>query len=324
MPTPDEWAAQGAVSTDTATAEQPVVETPTEAPAVDPAASPETQAEQIEALEAWLDEKGESKLSIPLTASIPWKQYGKEGRTSLKEIRDAHMFHRDYSRVMAESKARRAEFERERRAHELDKAALAEQRKVLEADLERYKAALADPDALQKLTADQDRLRNDPEYRKLHDDAIAHRMSEAGKLKDEELTRYDETTQIADDADAYMAETAKKYPGVDAERIRQTLADALRTGRMKISGAPGQFNARTIDGLFQAEAQRLQEVAAPYQQQLADLRKELDALKAAQQNGNVVSGLRGTTRTAPSGKKPLSSVDEPETLSERTSRWVRG
>ena len=337
MPTSAEWVAAGTPAPDAAsapdtTAEPTTTTAPaTETPAAQPGITPATEAE-IEALEAWLDEKGEKKLSIPLTARIPWEQRGKKGYSTLKEIQQAHLFHRDYTPKMQRLAEDRKALERSRKEIELDRAAIAAERQVIQDELTRYKAALGDPAAMERLAADQDRLQNDPEYRKLVEDAIAKRVGDATQARSSELEAYDYSTEVADGAAEYISTTAAQYPGVNPDEVRQYFADALSSGRLTIGPAPDQFNARTVDRYFQQAAKRLEEAAAPFRKEAEELRQRLAKLEAEQKNGAVVAGLRATSSAAngaPPTSRPQTGSDLPppkpgETREQRSRAWARG
>lgn len=293
---------------------------------------------EIEALDALLDAEGKQKLSIPLTARIPWKQNGQEGFSTLKEIQEAHLFHRDYTQRSQSLAQARKEFERQQRDAELRVAELDAREKIIQEQLERYKTAMADPEAAAKMAADQDRMRSDPEFKRLYDDAMAKRMADARTERETGLAQFEESQTIADDAADYITRSAAQYPGVDPNEVRQYFADALQSGRMDIGPGPDQFNARTVDRVFGEHASRLKSLedrfTAPLRTKLDEVTKRLEAMEAAKRNGDVVAGLRATG-TPTNGAPPLptsaappagSRLPEPapgETITDRTRLWAR-
>lgn len=344
MPTPQEWVAA-------ATAEPTPQVEPTSAPPVaesggyretpeQPAASgavagaaAEPTAQQVAELEAWLDANGTQKLKLPLTALIPRKVNGVEDRIPLEQALKEHQFeaawtqnNQRFAKQRETFEAARREVEKSQREIELDRAAIKAEREALQAELDTFKASLGDPEAIARLVADQERLRTDPHYRKLHDDAIAHRIGAATRTRDAELASFEESQVIANEAADYITQSAAQYPGVDPDVIRQQFAEGLQTGRLPL-------HARTVDQLYQQEAARLKaiedRVANPYREQLEAMKARLDALEAERKNGKVVAGLRSIT---PSGGPPAPSApgvktklgDLPgEDLATRSQRWAQ-
>lgn len=337
MPTAAEWVAKGSepapapdpTPTPPVTPDPAPVETP--APATPPAEAP-TPAE-IEALEAFLDPEGKQKLSVPMTARWPVKIDGKEAFATTAEM------HRAFQTGKAQA-ARWEEIAEQRRQHERDVHTLAVERKIqaaeramVAAELDKYKAAQGDPDAMERLAADQERLRSDPEFRKDREDALRARLGDIRVEAEQELTQIDRSQTIADEGRDYITRVAAQYPGVDPADIQALCSRMLLTGEMTIGPAEGQFNARTVDQFFQREAAKLKSAAAPALAELEGLRKRLEALEAEKQNGKVIAALQTPTTPATGAPSPRSPapptgtglpVPKPgETLDERGRAWAR-
>jgi hypothetical protein len=292
---------------------------------VAPAAAAPTEA-QIEALEAWLDPEGKQKLSLPLTALIPRKVNGQETRVPFSQVLKEHQFQADYERNNTRVREQRAALELRERKAELDQAAWEAKEAVLQGEIDRFKAAQGDPEAMERLAADQDRLRNDPEYRKLHEDALAHRMSQATAERDTQLTQYQEAQTVADDGAAYINRVAAQYPGVDPKDIQTHFSLLITSGQMEVGPGEGQFNARTVDQVFQREADKLKAATAPVLAELEGLRKRLEAMEAKASNQKVVTALRSgasATSVPASPRSPAPPMASEETLSDRAARWAR-
>jgi hypothetical protein len=329
MPTSEEWVSQATatpVETPAPVTDTPTTATETAAPTETAAAPSETPSAgdtqaQIEALEAWLDEQGTQKLSIPLSARVPITQYGKQEYVPLKDALANHLFHRDYTKRSQAMKVEREAFERQRKEAELDRAALEAERAMWEEDRERLRRANEDPEEMERYVDHVNRLRSDPTYKKLVDDALAHRTQQVRAQKEEELDQYDKAVSVTQDALAYIEAQRARYPGVDPERVRTRLATGLANGALRL-------HAVTVDQLFQDEADYLAKATSPVTEELKSLREQIAALQAVHKNAQVVQGIKSSHQpvtSSPLARDPATGRFTPhpgETRETATQRWA--
>lgn len=340
MPSTEDWVAAGAAPapSETPAVEAPPIETPAvEVPAVEtpptealteaPVADPVTSAE-IEALEAWLDDEGTQKLSIPLTARVPRKVNGVEERVPIAQALKEHQLEAAWTRNMQRRADEQKELARMRREVELERAVVEAERKLAQEETDRVLAARGDPEAMARLAEDAERLRSDPSFRKLHEDATAARRREATDAREAALAQADELEAVASDAAAYITRVAAQYPGVDPDEIRQRFAEGLQAGTL-------QLHARTVDQLFAQEKAKLDTITAratdPLAKQLDEVRQQLAALQADRKNADTLAALR--TPAAPTTGAPARTPTPPastplpvqpgETLTDRGARWAQ-
>lgn len=355
MPTSAEWVSAGAPPPESAPTPtpEPVGSAPTPSPAgtgsvpgspaTSPAGSPAAGDATVEEIEAWLDAEGKTKAKWPLTATVPWKQRGETGRASIKELQENFLYRRDYDRLVREHRQKTTDLDRKDREYQLRQVEYETRQKILDDRLAEYQAKLGDVEGLQKLLQDQDRLQNDPEYRKLHEKGIAYDIDQARAATEAQLETHDYAVSVTDEAADFIAQSAGHYPGVDPDDVRQALSRALLSGELTIPDPnkgervnpndPRQFSAWTVTRFFQEAKTKLDRVVSPLSKENAELRQRLDALEAASKNGAVVAGLRHVGAPATGGPPaprtaipPASGMDPPkpgETIDERTRNWAR-
>lgn len=334
-----EWTAER-TEIDTGTpVETPVVETPASPAAPETPVAPETPpstADQIvqglvksgltevdakallgkattpepikDALEAYLDGK---PYLVPKNLTFKLKSGTQVAEKSFEQLQREGMLYTDYQRKTAAVAQRERELsDRMTQAEAQLAAAKARETWLKEREGEMLEAQ-RDP---KKWEAYQEYMRMyqaDPRFRKLADDALKARELEAqnGVYAKQETERL--VGQHVEQARNWISEIGKEFPGVDQDRVRTTYAQLLALEQV-------EFSPHAVRAVFQNESQVVTAAMSPLQQQMAEMKAELDALKAGKEaevhNAGTQHALNRAKApsVAPGGGGPPAPARAPE------------
>jgi hypothetical protein len=349
-----EWVADGTPSTTPVTtstpaeADAPAVETA--APAADTSSTASTASEAAasatasaaaagaspaeaaaageQAAQDFIEGRYQDKpFKIPAGVQLPWKRGDEQGFVSIEEIRKAHMFERDYRVKTAQIAEQRRQMEV---AQRVAAARLKAHEQWLEDQAERQAQAFADPEEQARYDAFLEHYRSDPEFRRIVDDARAHRADQAAN---EVVVAYEQQEVLQAETQAVSAaidRLGEKYPGVDPDVVRQRYAQALQLDQLPLS-------EEAIEFVYRQEAQHLNAIqsrlTAPLQSELetlkrtiADLQKQRDAeahnAKTREKIDRTVHPVGAPSGGAPPAPVPPSRNLKGKTLQERSREWA--
>lgn len=302
-----------------------VVETPNSGTVTPPAegvtpATPAVQAAAAAAgqtvsefIEAQLDGK---PFQLPKGVQLPWKRGTESGFAPIEELQRGGMLERDYRIKTAQIAAQRRQYDTLVQEQQAREARMAAREQWIAEEEARVKASFADPDALSRLHDHFDRLKTDPEYRQLYQDAQNKRETEAEnayfRQTQEQAAVQETATQVASEITRIVGE---QYPGVDPERVRQQMAYALQAGQADLSEATIHRIARMEAETVHRSVQPLRSELDAMKLELADTRKQLAAAaKAEAHNANtqhVLDRSKAPT-TAPAAGNPPAPAKAPK------------
>lgn len=190
------------------------------------------------------------------------------------------------------------------------------------------KGAATDPAKFEAYTEHLRQYQENPAYRQMVDRALeadALKADLAARQAEEADTRIHEAVTTASQwIDAAVA----RHPGVNAERVRTLYGQALAANMAR-------FDPADVERIVESEAQALTAGLTPLQTQLAEIKAELDRVKAealaAKQNATTAHALgrAGTIPTAPAGRPPapgprvLETADGRRDLASLTEAWKK-
>lgn len=332
----------------TATAPPPATGAPTPEGAAQVAADAKaagaTPAQQAAAVQDYLEAQveGGEPIRIPLTAKIPWKQRGQDGFASIKEIQQAHLFHRDYTRNMQQLAGERERFAEERQHAERERVANEARWSAQERERKLFLEAQRDPAKQAQLEQHLEQMATNPEYARRWEKAMEADVYEAVAEHEQAVDMQHVASSIAADARAYITEQSAKYPGVDAQRVLGAYQQAwFELDNMEPAARDRQERAlrssKYVDAIFAKEAEQVAKVTGPLRGELDELKRQLAALQAEREadktNGRRTAHRERTTSAvagAPlgGGSPPAMPGKQPTTVypagqrEERTRAWV--
>lgn len=273
---------------------------------------------------------GEGTFKIPRGVRLPLKVQGETHYATLDELLKGGMMERDYRLKTAEAARLRREAEDLRTQLAAEQAKLAAREKWLREQEAELRAAQTDPE---KWQAYQEHLRQyqiNPHYRRMVDASLRQQETEA------ELAIYRQREDAAivqrgvETVEGWIAELSQdpRFAAVDPERVRQLYGQRLAAGQANLDPAD-------VRAIFESEADYLAKSVTPLQQQLANLKAEIEAIRASQaaekQNQTTRHALNrakavpvatGAAAPAP-GPRPQPQRFGINELPDRIAAWVR-
>jgi hypothetical protein len=302
------------------------------APAAPPAAPAPgaTGAEVQDFIEAMLGEN--EPFRIPRGVRLPQKRGEVTEYEPLDDVLKRGMMGKDYYAKTAEVAARQRELDEREMTIETERARMSAREAYLTEQEKLLRDANTSPEGFQAFQEHLRQMETNPIYRKRVEDSLAKRETDARLEVYEARDRQAETVRLADTARGWIDELATKpeYAGVDATRVLEIYADGLRREVLPLDRS-------VVERIFQSEAQYLSKSLTPLQQQVAELRAEIDALK----NGQTPDPQRHNAQTAhalergkalpvkPSGLPPAPAAPGPvapfgpRDLPDRNAEWAR-
>lgn len=312
----------------------PTSATPTPGQAASATASPAAPApgasatEIADFIEAQL-ENGEP-FKLPKGLRLPMKRNGQVEYDPLDRVMTERMLERDYRHKTADAARARRELEQQQTALRAAEAKLQAREQWLGEREAQMVEAQKDPEKWESYLEMQRRYREDPVFRKLMDDALRVRETDAElgvfRERDHAAVVADATAMAAD----WIAEIGQDpdFAGVDPERVRAVYAHALTTGQ-------AQLSPDAVRGIYEQEAAYLSRSQSPLQRKLAELTAqvaELTAAKGAERHNAVTTHALTRAATPPvvtgAGRPPAGAPPAPpkrfgiNELAERNQQWA--
>lgn len=302
-----------------ATAEAVAEKTGAEAPA--PGSSAQEVQEFIEA------QLGEETFQIPKGVRLPLKVQGKTEYAPLDELLSGGMRERDYRLKTGEVGTQRRELERERREFLTERAKIEARAKILEEQEAELKEAMTDPDKWESYQEHLRQYQANPVYRKNVDAALRQRETDAELETYRQRDHVEQVETGVQQVQGWVNDLAEEYDGVDPQRVLNLYAAQLRAGQTTLDPS-------AVRAIFKSEADYLSKSVTPLQQQLADLKAQVEALsasKAAEKHNQTtthavdrakaprVSTGGNPPAPAPAPKGPKFGMNE---LPDRVSAWA--
>jgi hypothetical protein len=303
--------------------------TPTPAPAAPatPApAAPATAAQIEEFLEA---QHGEGTFKIPKGVRIPLKRGDTVEYATVEELQKRGMLELDYRHKTAETARERRDNEALRTRLAASEARVQAREQYLTEQEAEMREAQKDPEKWAAYQEMQRMYQENPRFRKVMDDALAKRETDAENAVYQEREYQAQVQEGVSVAAGWIEQLASdpKYAGVNPERVRVRYAQALTAGQASLD--PGEVRT-----LYEDEARYLAETQTPLQKQLADLQARLAAVEAAKgaekHNAGTAHALtRAKTPPVAATGRPPAPAGAPATgrfgmneLVERNQQWA--
>lgn len=316
--------AEGAATSTPAQGEIPPAAEATPPAAASSPPTSETPASVEEFLEAM---RGDKPYQFPKDVQLPWKRGSETGFAPVTDVLKSYMLEKDYrhkTQTLAD----------ERRQSAIDRARITAEKQAIEAEREQLRAAMVDPEKLEQYQAHYEQMRTNPVYRKMVEDALDKRVTEAELNVRLDEEREQVNREAAENLYSTIVETAKQYPGVDPERVRQIYAKGLVSGDIK------EITEDSIHQVYKQEAGYTSQILSPLQAELTELRAQVAALsgakaaeahnantdkKLAQARATPVVAATGNatavgTSTPPTQFKPFTDRDYPDKIREWSRR----
>jgi hypothetical protein len=312
-------------------AEPSATPTPGAQPSATPtpaAPAPGASAEAIqEFIEATL---GEGTFKIPKGAKLPLKRGETVEYATVEELQKRGMLELDYRHKTAEVARQRRDDDAARTRFQAQEARVKAREEWLTERETEMREAQKDPEKWAAYQEMQRLYQENPQFRKVMDDALAKRETDAENAVYQEREYH---TQVQDGvtlAAGWIDQLASdpKYVGVNPERVRVRYAQALTAGQATLD--PGEVRA-----LYDEEARYLVESQSPLQKQLADLQAQVAELKAAKgaekHNAGTAHALaRAKTLPVAATGRPPEPAAAPKSgrfgmteLAERNQEWAK-
>ena len=306
--------------------------TQTPAPEGSAAASPAAPAagasaqEIHEFIEAQL---GDQPYKVPKGVKLPLKRGDTVEYATVEELQKRGMLELDYRHKTAERAREKRENDTLRARLEADQARTEAREQWLAEREAEMVAAQKDPEKWESYLEMQRRYKEDPQFRKVMDDALAKRESDAELAVYREREHTQTVQQGVELANSWIDEVGAdpKFAGVNPERVRVRYAQALSAGQASLD--PGQVRA-----IYEDEARYLADSQTPLMRELADLKARLAAVeagKAAEKHNAATSHALSRAKTPPVAAtgRPPAPATAPKTgrfgiqeLAERNQAWA--
>lgn len=271
--------------------------------------------------------RGDQPYQFPKDVMLPWKRGSETGYAPVTEVLKSYMLEKDY-RIKTQSLAD------ERRQSQIDRARIVAEKSAIDAEREALRGAMIDPEKLEQYQQHYEQLRTNPVYRKHVEDSLKFQVAEAELNVRLEGEREQVNREAAENLYNTIYETAKQYPGVDPDRVRQIYAKGL------VSGDITEITEDSIHQVYKQEADYTTKVVSPLQAELTELRAQVESLKgtkaAEAHNANTDKKLaqakaapvvaatgNGTpvgTSNPPTQFKPFTDRDYPDKIREWSRR----
>lgn len=276
-----------AATTATASTEAPTgaAEATPVTPAVEAAAANAGQTVE-EFLEA---RRGDQPYQFPKDVLLPWKRGTETGYAPVEEVLKSFMMEKDY-RHKTQSLAE------ERRQAAIDRARIVAEKVAIEQEREQLRQAMVDPEKLEQYQAHYEQMRTNPVYRKFVEDALEKRVTQAELDVRLEGEREQVNREAAENLYNAIIETAKQYPGVDPERVREIYSKGL------INGDIQEITEASIHQVYKQEADYTTRIVSPLQARLTELEAKLATVtssKAAEAHNAAVDKKLAQAKAQP-------------------------
>jgi hypothetical protein len=296
------------------------------APAV-PAAGASAQEVQ-DFIEAQL---GEGTFKVPRGVKIPLKRGETIEYATVEELQKRGMLELDYRHKTAEVARQRREHEVAQTRFAADQARVQAREQWLSEQETEMREAQKDPEKWAAYQEMQRLYQENPRFRKVMDDALAKRETEAEMAVYQEREYQNQVQEGVALAASWIEQIGQdpKYAGVNQERVRMLYANALRADTDNTALDP-----QVVRAIYEQEARYLSESQSPLQKQLADLQAQVEALKASQaaekHNAKTTHALdRAKTPPVAATGRPPAPATAPKTgrfgmseLAERNQAWA--
>jgi hypothetical protein len=306
-----------------ATGEQPAAAAEAAAPADGASAQ-----EIVDFIEAQLGE-GET-FKIPKGVRLPLKRGADIEYVELEELQRRGMLEKDYRHKTGELAQERRAYEQRQTQMQAQEARLRAREEWIQEQEELAREAQTDPE---KFAAFEEHLRQyaeNPYYRKNVDAALRQRETEAVNEVYRQRDDQEVVSSAVEAAIGWIDEIAgdEKYQHVDKDRVRSLYAQRLSANQATLDPAE-------VRALFDQEADYLSRSVSPLQQQLADLKAQVETLQAStagkRQNETTAHAVnRAKTPPVITGSSAPGSGQRPEPkpfgireLPDRISQWAR-
>lgn len=298
------------------------------APAAPPAPPPPGASAQavIDYLEA---QHGDQPFKIPRDVRIPLKRGDQVEYATVEELQKRGMLELDYRHKTAEVARQRREYEDRQTKLAAEQARFQAREQWLKEREAEMIEAQKDPEKWDAYLELQRQYQTNPHFRKVMDDALAKRESDAELAVYQEERYSTEVNRGVELAASWIEEMGRdpQFAGVNAERVRVRYAQALVAGQASLDPAE-------VRALFAEEARYLAESQSPLQTKLAELQAQVDALKgskAAETHNAKTAHALDRAKTPPvaaSGRPPAPAAAPakgrfgPNDLPERNAAWA--
>jgi len=301
--------------------------TPAAQASATPAPAAPTLAEVQEFIEAQLADG--SPFKLPKGVRLPLKRGDTTVYDPVEDIQKRGMLELDYRHKTAERAREKRENDTLRARLEADQARTEAREQWLAEREAEMVAAQKDPEKWESYLEMQRRYKEDPQFRKVMDDALAKRESDAELAVYREREHTQTVQQGVELANSWIDEVGAdpKFAGVNPERVRVRYAQALSAGQASLD--PGQVRA-----IYEDEARYLADSQTPLMKELADLKARLAAVeagKAAEKHNAATSHALSRAKTPPVAAtgRPPAPATAPKTgrfgiqeLAERNQAWA--
>jgi len=242
-----------------------------------------------DALEAMLDGK---PYPVPKNLLFNLKTGTQVSQKSLDQVLREGMLFSDYQRKTGETAGLRRQLEQRIAQADAQLAAAKERETWLKEREQEMIEAQKDPAKWEQYQETMRLYQANPAFRKLYDDALSARESKAQLATLSTQAEERELQSVVEQARDWILQLSSEYPGVNPERVRVVLAYAWQNGQLP-------WGQEAVRSVYEGEKEYLNQ--GPGGQQLASLRAELDALKAAK---DAEAHNAKTARAIERGKAP--------------------
>ena len=248
---------------------------PASAAPASPAPAAPTLAEVQDFIEAQL---GEGTFKIPKGVKLPLKRGETVEYATVEELQKRGMLELDYRHKTAETARLRRDTEATQTRLAAAEARVQAREQYLTEQEAEMREAQKDPEKWAAYQEMQRLYQENPRFRKVMDDALAKRETDAENAVYQEREYRAQVNEGAALAASWIEQIGQdpKYAGVNQDRVRMLYANALRADTENTALDPNVVRA-----IYDQEARYLTESQGPLQKQLADLTARLAAVEAA-------------------------------------------
>lgn len=296
---------------------QPAPETPA-APQ-----QPNAEGEQaVKMIEFTLD-NGE-KVAVPANAKLPWKRGNEEGFATAEEIASSPFFERDYRIKTSALQAEKRQWEADRR---VEQAAVEAERSFIQQQIEWAQKSLGNPDEQVAYDNFRELYATNPHFKGIVDKALRGHIADAVDAERSKIAEEEAVSHSVAEAQRWISELAQRHPELDPDRLRATFAAELKAERVDLT-------YEALEQIAKRELAQVSRLTSPLQNQLAEMQKQIEALKganrAAAHNANTDQQIAAALNPVgvPAGGAPVTPVPQKRTLSAtsldaRTREWAK-
>lgn len=270
-----------------------------------------------------------SPFKLPKGVRIPLKRGETTIYDPIEDVQKRGMLELDYRHKTADTARERRSLEQERIAHAAAVARTTARETWLNERETEMREAQKDPEKWAAYQEMQRLYQENPQFRKVMDDALAKRETDAVNAvyqeRDYQAQVQEGVTAAAGWIDQLASDPA--FQGVNPDRVRVRYAEALQSGRATL-------DPREVRALYEDEARYVVQTTSPLTKELADLKAEVAALKAGKaaekHNAGTAHALNRakTPPVAATGRPPAPTPAKPtgkfglQDLVERNQAWA--